>query len=75
MSEWFEISSMGGISSAWVNLSKITMITIEKDNSDRNYYIHVDGVKVPVAFAAQMSASVTVRKIMEAMPNLSIYST
>lgn len=67
MSEWFEISSIGGISSAWVNLSKVTMVTIEKDSSDRNYYIFVDGVKVPVAFAAQMSASVTVRKIMEAI--------
>lgn len=67
MSEWFEISSIGGISSAWVNLSKVTMVTIEKDSNDRNYYIFVDGVKVPVAFAAQMSASVTVRKIMEAI--------
>ena len=68
MSEWFEINGMGGsISSAWVNLSKVTMVTIEKDSNDRNYYIFVDGVKVPVAFAAQMSASVTVRKIMEAI--------
>ena len=67
MSEWFEISSIGGISSAWVNLSKVTIVTIEKDSNDRNYYIFVDGVKVPVAFAAQMSASVTVRKIMEAI--------